>query len=87
MFKWYFKWKYRRSHKAAAYKINCNIDKPLFGPGFLGHLQSSRLWKSNLSKYESPYKRRRYFFFIFVIIVIVAGIWIIIESIQAINLF
>lgn len=83
MFRWYFRWKFKRSHKAAA----CKIDKPLFGPGFLGHLQSSKLWGSNLSKYESPYKRRRYVFFSFVIIVIVAGIWIIFESFQAINLF
>ena len=87
MFRWYFIWKFKRSHKAAAYKIHRKIDKPLFGPGFLGHLQSSKLWGSNLSQYESPYKRRRYVFFSFVIIVIVAGIWIIFESFQAINLF
>ena len=87
MFRWYFRWKFRRSHKAAAYKIYRKSDKPLFGPGFLGHLQSPRFWRSNLSKYESPYKRRRYVFFSFVIIVIVAGIWIIFESFQAINLF
>ena len=87
MFRWYFKWKFKRSHKATAYKIYRKIDKPLFGPGFLGHLQSSGFWGSKLSKYESPYRRRRYIFFIFKIIVIVAGIWIIYESIQAINLF
>ena len=88
MFRWYFKWKFKRSHKTNAYKIYPKkTDKPLFGPGFLGHLQSSKLWGSNLSKYESPYKRRRFVFFSFVIIVIVAGIWILFESFQAINLF
>ena len=87
MFRWYFKWKFKRSLKATAYKIHLKINKPLFGPGFLGHLQSSNLWGANLSKYESPYKRRRYICYSFVIIVIVAGIWIIFESFQAINLF
>ena len=82
MFRWYFRWRFKHSNKAAVYKIHRKIDKPLFGPGFLGHLQSSKL-----SKYESPYKRRRYVLFSFVIIVIVAGIWIIFESFQAINLF
>ena len=87
MFKWYFKWKFRRSHKAAAYKIDRRSYKPLFGPGFLDHLHSSRLWESNLSKYEAPHRRRRFAFIGIVIIVIAAGIWIIYESIQGINLF
>jgi len=88
IFKWYYKWKFRREHKTTAYKVyHKKIDKPLFGPGFLGHLQSPQIWGSKLSKYESPYKRRRFVFFSFVIIVIVAGIWILFESFQAINLF
>lgn len=87
MLRWYLKWKDRRTHKGIAYKINCQIDKPLFGPGFLGNLQSPSFWNSHLSKYESSYKLRQYIVFCIVIIVIAAVIWFFIKSTEAINLF
>ena len=87
MIKWYFKWRFKRSQKADTYRIDKRLYKPLFGPGFWGHLQSSRFWDKNLGKYETPYRRRCFILLSIVIIVIGVGFWIVIESIQAINLF
>ena len=87
MLNWYFRWRSRRQHKTSSYKIDDNVNKPLFGPGFTGHLQPSRLWRSKLGKYENPRKGRRYIFLGFIIIVIVLGIWVMIETIKAINFF